>query len=372
MAQTSRVAMLREIRPPAERPFQIEEVTIPPLVDGAVLGRMVMAGVCGTDVHILHGKVPIKTPAILGHENVCRVEEIGGPSHCIDITGKPVQVGDLITWLPKSCMQCYNCTILQDQAKCERRIGYGGWVPAWQHPFLVGGFADYVWLLPGSDIVVVNDVAPEAVVLGDALRVMVHALDNLGGIRYGDTVVVQGSGAVGMMGILLAMDAGAGKVIVVGGPAARLNLVQDLGADASIDIFSVKTPDRIAHVLELTGGRGADVVIEATGVPAAVAEGLEMVRINGRYVIAGHYGDAGTVPLNPHLINRKQVTISGAWSADNTHFLRGLTLLRKLSRETLDKLVQPVFPLAEINEALILPRGRIRSRLSLRVRRSRS
>jgi L-iditol 2-dehydrogenase len=353
MTQTSRIAMLREIRPPATRPFEIEEIAIPPLVEGAVLGRMVMAGVCGTDVHILHGKVPIKTPAILGHENVCRVVEIGGSKPLLDITGKQVRVGDLITWLPKSCMQCYNCTILQDQSKCERRIGYGGWAPAWQHPYLVGGFAEYVWLLPGSDLVVVNDVAPEAVVLGDALRVMVHALDNLGGIGYGDTVVVQGSGAVGVMGILLAMDAGAGKVIVVGGPTARLELVHALGADAVIDIFTMRAPERVARVLELTGGRGADVVLEATGVPAAVAEGLEMVRINGRYCIAGHYGDAGTVPLNPHLINRKQVTITGAWSADNTHFLRGLTLLRKLSRETLDKLVQPRYPLEQINEALI-------------------
>jgi L,D-peptidoglycan transpeptidase YkuD (ErfK/YbiS/YcfS/YnhG family) len=122
--------MLREIRPPSERPFRIEEVPIPPLVDGAVLGRMVMAGVCGTDVHILHGKVPVKTPAILGHENVARVEAIGGAEALTDITGKPVREGDLITWLPKSCMRCYNCTILNDQAKCERRIGYGGWVPA--------------------------------------------------------------------------------------------------------------------------------------------------------------------------------------------------------------------------------------------------
>lgn len=353
MTAMSQVAMLREIRPPATHPFTLEEVAIPPLVEGAVLGRMVLAGVCGTDVHILHGKVPIKTPAILGHENVCRVVEIGGSQPLVDITGQPVKVGDLITWLPKSCLQCYNCTILQDQSKCERRIGYGGWLPAWQHPYLVGGFSEYVWLLPGSDIVVVNDVAPEAVVLGDALRVMVHALENAGGVHYGDTVLVQGSGAVGMMGMLLALDAGAGQVIVTGGPAARLDLARALGADLAIDIFGATPAERGAQVLDATHGRGADLIIEATGVPAAVAEGLDMVRINGRYCIAGHYGDAGAVPLNPHLINRKQITITGAWSADNSHFLRGLALLKKLPPETLDQLVRPRYPLAEINEALI-------------------
>lgn len=347
---TARAAILREIRPPATRPFAIEHIPIPPLTDGAVLGRIIAAGVCGTDVHILHGHVKIKTPAILGHENVCRVEGIGGNKPLFDITGKPVHVGDVITWLPKSCMKCYSCTILGDQSKCERRIGYGGWLPADQHPYLVGGFAEYVWLLPESDIVAIPpDVSPDAVVLGDALRVMVHGLENIGGLEYGDTVVVQGCGAVGMMGMLLARDAGAGKVIVIGAPAARLALASDMGADETIDITQMPAPDRLARIMALTNNRGADVVFECAGVPAAVAEGLEMVRINGRYLIAGHYGDAGTVPINPHTINRKQITIKGAWSAANKHFLRGLNLLRRMP---VDKLVTR-FSLDEVNEAVI-------------------
>lgn len=343
--------MLREIRPPQERPLVIEEVPVPPLADGAVLGRMVMAGVCGTDVHILHGRVPIKMPAILGHENVARVEAIGGSGPILDITGRPVRIGDLITWLPKSCMRCYYCTILGDPAKCERRIGYGGWLPADQHPYLVGGFAEYVWLLPDSDIVVIPpEVPPEAVVLGDALRIMVHGLERIGGLEYGDTVVVQGCGAVGLMGLLLALDAGAAQVIVIGAPARRLMLARELGAAETIDITQTPASQRIARVQELTHGRGADVVLECAGVPAAVAEGLEMVRVNGRYLIAGHYGDAGPVPLNPHLINRKQITITGVWSAANRHFLRALTLLRRVSVE---KLVTHRFTLDEVNEALI-------------------
>ncbi len=329
----------------------IEEVTVPPLIDGAVLGRMVMAGVCGTDVHILHGKVSVKTPTILGHENVARVEAIGGSEPIYDITGRLVREGDLITWLPKSCGRCYHCTILGDPAKCERRIGYGGWLLADRHPFLVGGFAEYVWLLPDSDIVVVPaEVPPEAVILGDALRIMVHGLERIGWLEYGDTVVIQGCGAVGMMGLLLARDAGAGRVIMIGAPTARLMLARELGAVEVIDITQVPAPERIRRVLELTNGRGADIVFECAGVPAAVAEGLEMVRVNGRYLIAGHYGDAGTVPLNPHLINRKQITITGVWSAANKHFLRALTLLRKLP---VARLVTHRFPLDRVNEALI-------------------
>lgn len=350
-ASTAKVAMLREIRAPQTRPFAIEEVPIAPLDPGAILGRMVMAGVCGTDVHILHGKVPIKLPAILGHENVARVDAIGGDIPCFDITGAPIKRGDLITWLPKSCMQCYNCTILGDQAKCERRIGYGGWLPAAQHPYLVGGFAEYVWLLPDSDVLVIPpEVKPEAVVLGDALRVVVHGLERIGGLEYGDTVVIQGCGPVGMMALLLARDAGAGRVIVIGAPESRLELAREFGADETIDLTSLPAAQRIARVMELTRGRGADVIFECAGVPAAVAEGFEMTRVNGRYLICGHYGDAGTVPLNPHLINKKQLLITGAWSASNKHFLRGLNLLRKLPVE---KLVTHRYGLDEVNDAVI-------------------
>ena len=348
---TSRAALLREIRPPDARPFAIEELPIPELVDGAILGRMRMAGVCGTDVHILHGKVKINPPAILGHENVCEVVAIGGAAPRYDISGQRIEIGQLITWLPKSCMQCYNCTILGDQSKCERRIGYGGWLPAEKHPYLVGGFAEYVWLLPDSDVVIIPpDIKPEAVVLGDALRIMVHGLERIGNIEYGDTVVVQGSGPVGMMGMLLALDAGADRVIVIGAPESRLAMAREFGAAATFDVTKTTPAERIAKILEMTNGRGADVVLECAGVPAAVAEGFELVRVDGRYLIAGHYGDAGTVPLNPHIINKKQIMITGAWSAANKHFLRGMTLLRKLP---IDKLVTHYFALDEINDALI-------------------
>jgi len=351
LAKRALAAVLQEIRPPEERPLRLEEMEIPPLEEGAILARVVMAGVCGTDVHILHGHVPIRLPTILGHENVARVEAIGGDRPVLDITGREVRVGDLITWLPKSCMRCYNCTILRDPAKCEHRIGYGGWLPADRHPYLVGGFAEYVWLLPGSDVVILpSGISPEAVVLGDALRIMVHGLERIGGLDYGDVVVIQGCGPVGIMGLLLVRDAGASRVIVIGAPASRLALARAFGADETIDITQVPVQERIQRVLELTDGRGADVVLECAGVPAAVAEGLEMVRINGRYLIAGHYGDAGKVPLNPHVINKKQITITGVWSATNRHFLRALTLLRKVH---VDPLITHRFTLKEVNEALI-------------------
>jgi hypothetical protein len=140
------------------------------------------------------------------------------------------------------------------------------------------------------------------------------------------------------------------RVIVIGAPTARLQLAREFGADETIDISATTAAERIARVLALTNGRGADVIFECAGVPAAVAEGLEMTCVNGRYVIAGHYSDAGTVPLNPHLINKKQLLITGTWSASNKHFLQGLNLMRKLP---IEKLITHRFGLEEANDALI-------------------
>ena len=80
---------------------------------------------------------------------------------------------------------------------------------------------------------------------------------------------------------------------MIGAPAARLRIAREFGADETIDISATTAAEQIARVLARTNGRGADLIFECAGVPAAVAEGLEMTCVNGRYVIAGHYGDAG-------------------------------------------------------------------------------
>ncbi len=203
----------------------------------------------------------------------------------------------------------------------------------------------------GSDFVVIlPEVSLEGVVLGDAPGIMVHALDCLGGLEYGDTVVVvQGAGPVGMMGMILAKDAGAGKGHSDRRTGRSPELAREFGAYATLDIAEMTAAERIAAVMDMTDGRGADVVFECRRA-GGCARRVEMARINGSYLIAGHYGDAGTVPINPHVINKKQISIKGVWSASNKHFLRGLTLLGRIPVE---KLVTHRFTLDQINDALI-------------------
>ncbi len=184
---------------------------------------------------------------------------------------------------------------------------------------------------PGVHIVALPPELPWETFLaaGCGLPTALHALA-LGEIQFGDTVLVQGSGPVGLSAAILAQLRGAGKVIVTGGPPLRLEMARRLGADAAIDIGATSEPERRAIVRELTGGRGADVTIEATGVAAAVPEGMRLSREAGRYVVVGQYTDAGTAELNPHLdLNQKHLDVRGCWGSDVGHVYRAVQVLAR-------------------------------------------
>ncbi len=103
---------------------------------------------------------------------------------------------------------------------------------------------------------------------------------------------------------------------------------------------------------ETSAGRGADVVIECTGVPSAVAEGLDFVRRNGQYLVLGQYTDRGTTPINPHIITRKQLKMYGSWAFAEPHYARYVRSLPELvKRFDLDKMVA-TYDLEQANEAL--------------------
>jgi threonine dehydrogenase-like Zn-dependent dehydrogenase len=145
-------------------------------------------------------------------------------------------------------------------------------------------------------------------------------------------------------------------VLLVCGPADRLQVARHLGVDDVLDLAAApQAADRVAWVHARTSGRGADVVIEATGNPAAFPEGLEMLRDAGRYVMVGQYTDAGDVSLNPHRhINRRHATILGCWGYEFTHLHRSLALLaRHAGRIDWARLVSRRYPLEQAGDALL-------------------
>ena len=184
---------------------------------------------------------------------------------------------------------------------------------------------------------------------------MVRGVIEVAGITADDTVVVQGSGPVGIASAMYAHLAGASRVILVGGPSGRLDSAREIGVgDVHIDIFEFSdAAERIRLVLDATPGRrGADVVLECAGVPEAVIERWEMACRGGTFLPLGQYTDRGAVPLNPHLVTRKQLRILGFWGFAEKHYLGHIEALPRLvTRIDLPRL-KTRYNLEDANDAL--------------------
>ena len=149
-------------------------------------------------------------------------------------------------------------------------------------------------------------------------------------LRPGDSVLVQGTGAVGLSTIALARLCGASTIVAIGAPARRLDLARAMGADLVLDLDKSTAAERLETVRALTHGEGADVVVEAAGSPRAFEEGLALARDGGRYIVAGHYTDAGPSSISAHHdINRKHLDVRGCWGSEAGHFLRALDFLAR-------------------------------------------
>jgi threonine dehydrogenase-like Zn-dependent dehydrogenase len=347
---SSRAAVLAKY----DAPLELRTFPIPSnLEPGAALVRVQMAGVCGTDVHLWHGQLPLTLPVILGHESVGVIEELAG--EVLDWTGQPLQPGQRITWSSSIvCGQCFYCRVKRQPTRCLRRKAYGISYNCEEAPHLLGGYAEYIYLRPNTSIFPIPDDLPtEAVVgAGCALATSIHGVERIG-VEWGDTVVVQGSGPVGLACAALARDHGAARVLMIGGPPHRLDLARQFGVEDCIDIATSTPQQRAAQVLDATAGYGADVVLECVGIPKAVSEGLELCRDGGKYLVLGHYGNAGTIDFNPHIITRKQMVMAGAWGFEPPHTYAGLQFLQRTRKEfAFDKLIANPFPLEQANQAL--------------------
>ena len=321
---------------------------------GAVL-ETVLSEVCGTDVHLHHGRLAgVPYPIVPGHVSCGRIRETNGS--LVDVDGHPLEPGRLVTFFDVfgTCGACWHCLVAKAGTRCPERRVYGITTSATEG--LLGGWAERIELKPGVRILPLPDGLEPLDFMGGGcgLPTGFHAVERAG-IALGDTVVVQGSGPVGLNAAIFALLGGALRVLVIGAPEARLRAARRLGAEDVLDVALVADPaERVRWVRDRTSGRGADVVIEASGNPAAVREGLEMVRDAGRYVVVGQYTDAGDVALNPHAhINRRHATILGCWGFEFTHLYRAVALMaRHRDRFAWRELVTREYPLLEAAHAL--------------------
>jgi len=295
--------------------YEIKEYPLPEPAAGCVLVKMELSGICGTDKHTFQGYTrqyggrKLEFPIIQGHENVGTVAAIGGNGNYSDFEGIPLRVGDrVVVGANVCCGECYYCRHDFPYYCCENMTDYGNNLSAKNPPHLFGGWSQYMYIVPGSFLVKVPDELPsEIAVLTEIFAVSVgldrakqmSAFPNES-FRFDDTVVVLGVGPLGMCFLMKARMLGAGTIIAVDLSDYRLNFAKRLGADHVMNVAKHSKQERLQIVKDLTNGRGADMVIECAGVPQAVPEALEMLRIGGLLVEAGNFSDLGEVSFSPH------------------------------------------------------------------------
>jgi threonine dehydrogenase-like Zn-dependent dehydrogenase len=339
-----------------QQPLEIREYpAIGELGAGEALVGVEMAGICGTDVHLWLGQLAIPLPVIMGHESTGRILRLG-PGLERDWRGGPLAVGDRVTWASSIvCGECYYCRLKNQPTRCVSRKAYGISYCAADAPHLRGGYAEQIHLRAGTAIFRIPDPIPSEAVVGAgcALVTSIHGFER-SPVEWGDTVVVQGTGPVGLAALALAKHAGAARVVAVGGPPHRLELARRFGADATVDVTAIPDPaERRRAVLDAVGPHGADYVAECVGHPEAVNEGLGLCRDGARYLVLGQYADAGNISFNPHTVTRKQLRLTGSWGFEPRHVDRALTLLGDARwKELFAAEVTHKFALADANRAL--------------------
>lgn len=346
--------ILAAVMPAPHRPIEIREFARPELPPGAALLKTARSEVCGTDVHLWHGRLAgVPYPIIPGHVSAGTLEAVRGPLRGLD--GATLREGDRAVFFDvhRTCGRCRACTVHRTPTRCTARRVYG--ITDSADEGLFGGWSQSIYLEPGVGIAKLPDrvTFDDYIGGGCGLLTAVHILERAA-LRPGDTVLVQGTGAVGLSAIALARLTGASTVFAIGAPTSRLDLAREMGADHVFDLQDTTPEQRLEELRSRTHGEGVDVAIEAAGSARAIEEGLELVRDGGRYVVAGHYTDVGPSAVNAHRhINRKHLEIRGCWGSEPGHFLRALSFLERYAATVpWRRIGGRTYPLTALNEAL--------------------
>ncbi|MEZ4417108.1 MAG: zinc-binding dehydrogenase [Gemmatimonadota bacterium] len=334
------------------RPIEIQSIPDPDLEPGSILLETVASEVCGTDVHLHHGRLAgVPYPIIPGHVSVGRVLERRGVDR--DALGQPLADGDVVTFLDvhETCHTCFFCRVAHQPNRCASRKVYGITYTVADGP--LGGWAERIHLKPGVLTVKLPETLSADDVIGGGCGLFTgFAAVERSGMAMGETVVVQGIGPVGLSAVAFAQLRGAGRIIAIGDPEARRELALGMGADTVLSVSGSDPEERLQVVRDATQGRGADVVIEASGARAAVPEGFRLLRDGGCYTIAGHYTDVGAVEINAHTdINRKHARVLGQWGTDFSHIARSLPLVAR-HRIPFARVIGARYPIEQAGQAL--------------------
>ncbi len=314
----------------APKTLSLEDVEQPSGDSGLALIRLTHSGVCGTDLKIYQGAIPVHHPLIMGHEMIGEVID-GGRSGFKP--GSRVIVDPVVF-----CGTCFHC-----------RAGQTNLCPSGD---LLGrdrdgGFAEYLAVAPGNLHLLPDVISDQAAPLIQVLTTCVHA-QRLAPISPGEAVVVLGLGVTGQMHLQLAKAMGADPVIGVTRSAWKRELAERLGADVTLPAGN----EVQAGVMEATDGRGADLVIECVGRVATLAESISLARSGGRILVFGIITSSeGELPY--YQLYYKELAIINARAAKAEDYPTSIDLVRRGGVQ-LEPLISHTLSLGELEQALQL------------------
>lgn len=288
--------------------MRIEEIPVPEIKEDEILIRVKRCGICGTDPHIYKGRFPVPTPLVLGHEFSGEVVKVGSA-----VT--TVKVGDKATAdINIACGNCYFCRMGQ-KLFCKDIVQIG--------VHINGAFAEYVKVPESSVYKLPNNMAWEEGAYVEPLACAIHGQERAN-IAIGSTVAIIGAGPMGLTHAILSKMNGASRVIISELNQVRLQKARDLGIDYVID---ASKDDPIKAVLELTDGRGADVVFEVVGTIPTYKQAFRMVRKGGVLVAYGAAPADAVMDIRPFDIYSKELTIVGSYAGTYNTWVKAINLI---------------------------------------------
>lgn len=332
--------------------IETKEYEVPEPGPNGLIAEVERANVCGSELHIWRGHHPEVKEGVLGHEVLCRVSELGANVDT-DYAGNPIEEGDLIAPVYYiTCQKCSSC-LEGDFHLCQNAYKHWSKSPE-EAPHFHGTFSTHYYVHPKQYFYKVPEGLDSGIAAGAncALSQVMFGLDETG-IEYGDTVVVQGAGGLGLNAVAVANERGA-RTIVVEGVDGRIERAREFGVDEVIDFREYETVDeRAERVRELTGGVGADVAVEVAGVPDAFSEGIHLLRDGGRYLEMGNVNPGHTTDFDPGTLTRKSIDITSVVRYNPWYLHKALNFLNEnTGKYPYSDLIDAEFDLSNVETAL--------------------
>jgi putative phosphonate catabolism associated alcohol dehydrogenase len=334
-------------------PLDLVEFPLPEVERGCILVKILCCTICGSDLHSWLGRRSAPMPIILGHEIVGEIVELGEGIDR-DSGDKPLKVGDRITWtIMDNCGKCYYCREKGLMMKCRYLKKYGHDSCA-DPPHLVGGFAEYCYITPGTCVIKVPDnlTNEEVAPANCALATVVAGWDEIN-LKPFENVLIQGAGTLGFYAAALAKHYGCNRIIVTDILDNRLEVIKNFGATDTLNVKKMREEEVVETVRDLTDGFGADVAMEVAGTPEIIPTGLKCLRTGGRYVEHGNAFPGATFTYDASDIVFRWLTIKGVHNYDAKHLQWGVNFLHQTKEVyPFHELVTHTFSLDEINQAM--------------------